>query len=92
MIADSLHGPTSGIVTLPHHLDWSGSSSYDLDEPAILATMYKTVLLEAATLEDLRTWLDRDRLTRIWPELWLPRALRRGWQERFPELGRAQGP
>lgn len=73
MIADSLdtfHGPTSGIVTLPHHLDWSGFATYDLDEPAILATMYKTILLEAATLEDLCTWLDRDRLTQIWPELW----------------------
>src|SRR5262245_21670950 len=34
VVADDLRdlrGPTQGTVTLPHHLDWSGSAVYDLD-------------------------------------------------------------
>ena len=83
---DELRGPTSGTVALPHHLDWSGSPVYDLDDPAELASMYKTVLNEAATVDDLRMWLNRQLLMRLWPTLWLPAALRRAWQQRFPML------
>jgi len=45
---DLLAGPTSGVVTLPRHLKWSGSPRYDLDQPGRIADMYRTVLNEAA--------------------------------------------
>lgn len=82
----ALHGPTTGTVTLPQHLDWSGHPEYDLTRPARLAGMYKTVLTEAATIDDLTTWLDHGTLVRLWPTLWLPPQLRRRWEERFPQL------
>jgi len=81
-----LRGPTEGTVTLPHHLDWSGRASYDLDRPARLASMYKAVLNEASTVKDLRDWLDRRKLIDLWPTLWLPPRLRALWESRFPEL------
>lgn len=89
VVADTLaalRGPTRGVVTLPHHLDWSGHAEYDLSRPARLAAMYKTVLTEASTVDELNTWLDQALLTRLWPTLWLPPPLRRRWEERFPEL------
>ena len=55
---DDLRGPTEGTVNLPQHLDWSGNASYDLDKPARLASMYRTVLNEASSTDDLRAWID----------------------------------
>jgi hypothetical protein len=81
-----LRGPTAGTVTLPHHLDWSGHATYDLDRPARLASMYRAVLNEASTVEDLRNWLDERVLIELWPTLWLPPRLRELWESRFPEL------
>jgi hypothetical protein len=81
-----LRGPTEGTVTLPSHLDWSGNSTYDLSKPARLASMYRTVLNEAASRADLSAWLDGQVLARVWPTLWLPAALRQQWESRFPEL------
>jgi hypothetical protein len=92
VVADDLgelRGPTAGTVTLPHHLDWSGSPDYDLGKPARLASMYETVLNEAATVDDLRTWIDGQLLLRLWPTLWLPASLRRAWLQRFPQLAAA---
>jgi hypothetical protein len=81
-----LGGPVSGTVTLDRRLDWSGDSTYDLDDPGDLQVMYQTVLNQATTAADLRQWLDGDTLRRLWPELWLPARLRALWQARFPEL------
>lgn len=81
-----LNGPTEGTVTLPSHLDWSGNSTYDLSKPARLASMYRTVLNEAATRADLSAWLDGRVLLREWRTLWLPAPLRQLWESRFPEL------
>ncbi|WP_434739297.1 hypothetical protein [Micromonospora sp. SH-82] len=89
VVADTLStltGPTAGVVTLPRHLDWSGHAEYDLSRPARLASMYKVVLTEAGTVDDLNTWLDADLLRHLWPTLWLPPRLRRHWEEAFPEL------
>lgn len=83
---DRRHGPTEGTVTLPRHLDWSGHAEYDLTRAARLASMYKVVLTEASTVEDLHTWLDADLLRRLWATLWLPPQLRQRWEEAFPEL------
>jgi hypothetical protein len=89
VIADDLadlRGPTAGTITLPQHLDWSGRASYDLNRPARLATMYKTVLNEASTGQDLRDWLSERVLIELWPTLWLPARLRGLWESRFPQL------
>lgn len=48
--------------TEPPHLDWSGHAEYDLSRPARLASMYKVVLTETSTVEDLTTWLSADLL------------------------------
>ena len=81
-----LRGPTEGTVTLPKHLDWSGNASYDLDKPARLASMYRTVLNEAGSSDDLHTWIDERMLVELWPTLWLPPQVRRLWESRFPQL------
>ncbi|WP_328342383.1 hypothetical protein [Micromonospora sp. NBC_00421] len=89
VVADSLTalaGPTAGVIILPRHLDWSGHAEYDLSRPARLASMYKVVLTEAGTVDDLNTWLHADLLRMLWPTLWLPPQLRRRWEEAFPEL------
>ena len=83
---DELCGPTAGTITLPQHLDWSGNATYDLGKPSRLASMYRIVLNEAGSAEDLRAWLDARVLARLWPTLWLPSALRRVWEDHFPEL------
>jgi transcriptional regulator with XRE-family HTH domain len=83
---DDLRGPSSGKISLPRHLDWSGSPHYDLDKPGVLASVYQTVLSEAASVADLNSWIDRDALVAMWPNLWLPPKIRRIWKERFPEL------
>jgi hypothetical protein len=92
VVADDLallRGPTAGVVTLPRHLDWSGSADYDLDAPGRLVDLYRTVLIEATKPGDLHAFLDRGTLTRLWPTLWLPAELRRTWEARFPQLRRA---
>ena len=81
-----LHGPAVGQVTLDRSLDWSGDSTYDLDDPGELRMMYQTVLNQAATTDDLSRWLNADILRRVWPLLWLPVRMRALWQARFPEL------
>jgi hypothetical protein len=83
---DELRGPTTGTISLPHHLDWSGSPHYDLDRPAQLASMYETVLNEAATVDDLRAWINGRELLTLWPTLWLPGPLRRAWEQKFSQL------
>ncbi|GAA2655717.1 hypothetical protein Adu01nite_51040 [Paractinoplanes durhamensis] len=82
----ALNGPTRGMITLPRHLDWSGHAEYDLSRAARLSSMYKVVLTEAGSVDDLCTWLNGELLLRLWPTLWLPPQLRRRWEERFPEL------
>lgn len=94
VIADDLfllRGPTSGTVTLPRHLDWSGEAEYDLDKPARVVDYYRAVLIEATKPADLHAFLDEATLRRLWPALWLPRDLRAAWEQQFPELTPAGG-
>ena len=84
-----LTGPTSGRVELPNRLLWSGvTRELDLDKPDMLGWMYEIVLREAVTVTELRTWLHGPTLVRVWPELYLPRGVRRAWESRHPELHR----
>jgi hypothetical protein len=92
VVADDLtllRGRTTGVITLPRHLDWSGSADYDLDSPGRIVDFYRTVLIEATKPADLHTFLDQATLTRLWPSLWLPQDLRRAWEDRFPDLRQA---
>jgi len=81
-----LRGPTTGVVLLPRHLDWSGLASYDLEAPGRIVDLYRAVLIEATSPEDLHTYLDEATLKRLWSYLWLPPALRSAWEETFPPL------
>jgi hypothetical protein len=83
---DLLRGPSSGTVHLPSHLDWSGNAVYDLDAPGRVVDLYRAVLIEAASPQDLYTYLDEKVLGRLWALLWLPAQLRKAWEQRFPVL------
>jgi hypothetical protein len=81
-----LHGPTSGVIELPHRLHWQRDRRVDLDKPYLLAWVYETVLTEAALREELRAWLDGPTLIRLWPDLFVPRGVRQAWEERHRVL------
>ena len=92
VIADlaSLRGPSHGTVTLPLCLYWSGPSPvFDLDDPFMARWLYQIVLREAASPEDLTTYLSAGLLITLWPELHLPRGVRHAWEELHPVLGAA---
>ena len=48
--------------------------------------LYQTVLREASRPEDLTGYLDRDTLMALWPELHLPRGVRRAWEDHHSVL------
>jgi hypothetical protein len=83
----SLRGPSRGTVELPLRLYWSGPSPvFDLDVPYLRRWLYQIVLREANRPEDLTSYLDRDTLIALWPELHLPRGVRQAWEEHHPQL------
>ncbi len=79
-------GPTSGIVSLPRHLKWSGSVRYDLDEPGRIMDLYRTVINEAAAPDDLHRYLNEAALRSLWETIWLPAPVRSAWERQFPDL------
>ncbi|GAA4216213.1 hypothetical protein [Actinocatenispora rupis] len=81
-----LNGPTTGVVQLPNRLLWQPDVHLDLSDRALLQFLYETVLREAHTGEELETWLDGETLIRLWPDLYLPRAVREQWERKHPEL------
>jgi hypothetical protein len=83
---DDLRGPTSGVVYLPRHLKWSGSARYDLDTAGRIMDMYRTVLNEAVSVDDLGAFLDRGALLDLWESMWLPDPVRQAWESRFHVL------
>ncbi|MET9337525.1 hypothetical protein [Nonomuraea sp. NPDC003804] len=86
---EELAGPTTGVVELPTHLDWSEQRVYDVDDDAQLGLMYERVIREAARVEDLRAYVNASILIRIWPRLYLPVQVRQAWEARFRDLARA---
>jgi hypothetical protein len=84
---DSLRGPAGGKVQLPLRLFWSlPDHQFDLDDPDTRRWYYETVLREASRPDDLTAYLDGATLVRLWPELYLPKGVRRAWEERHPSL------
>jgi len=82
-----LHGPVHGTVVLPLRLYWSPAGRlFDLDDPYMLRTVYEVVLQEAIHADELATWLNGDKLAEVWPQLWLPKGVRRAWEDYHPRL------
>jgi hypothetical protein len=85
-----LRGPVSGEHVLPLRLYWSPPGRvWRLDEAESLRLMYRYVLGEAIRAEELAEHLNGDQLVAVWPDLILPRAVRRAWEERHPQLAAA---
>lgn len=82
-----LAGPTDGTIRLPVHLDWSPNPVYDLDAPGRIIDLYRTVINDASSPEDLHTFLNKKMLKRLWTYMWLAVPVRRAWESRFQELG-----
>lgn len=83
----ALRGPAGGAVVLPLRLYWSPPGrSWDLGDPEMAAAMYEHVLGQAAREEELGAWLNAARLAELWPRLFLPKGVRRAWEERHPSL------
>ncbi len=88
-----LRGPVSGFVKLPLRLFWSlPDHRFDLDDPDMRRWYYQTVLREATRADDLTTYLDGATLTSLWPGLFLPKGVRRAWEERHQSLRATSGP
>jgi hypothetical protein len=73
-------------VELPHRLLWHPNRQVDLDNAALLAWVYETVLCEAASVSELEDWLDGATLIRLWPSIFVPRGVREAWEQRHPVL------
>jgi prevent-host-death family protein len=86
-----LRGPAHGVVELPLRLFWSAPDrTFDLDQPSMLQAMYEAVLREASRPDDLTSYLNGEVLLAAWPELYLPKGLRRAWEDRHPALRAAR--
>jgi len=86
-----LRGPARGVVELPLRLFWSAPGhAFDLDQPSMRQAMYEAVLREASRPDDLTGYLNGELLVAVWPELFLPKGLRRAWEERHPALRAAR--
>jgi hypothetical protein len=48
--------------------------------------LYRTVIREASTADELARYLHVEVLKRVWPQLVLPLQCRTLWEQRFPEL------
>ncbi len=82
-----LRGPTTGTIELPLRLFWSvPDHAFDLDDPDMRLWYYQTVLREASRAEDLSTHLDAATLVSLWPDLYLPKGVRRAWEEQHRSL------
>ena len=82
-----LRGPAGGVVELPLRLFWSlPGHRFDLDDPDARRWYYETVLREASRPDDLTAYLDGATLARLWDDLFLPKGVRRAWEEQHPAL------
>lgn len=87
---DDLRGPAAGVIKPVQHIQWSTRRPVRLDDPRQVCEWYAAVLRESVCDEDLETLLNRELLIRMWPEMILPGRVRAIWEQRFPELRRAE--
>ncbi|WP_405061525.1 hypothetical protein OG474_07715 [Kribbella sp. NBC_01505] len=79
---DDLTGPRHGSVTWPR----GDRRTYDLDDADAQHAFYEHVLVDAATVTELCSALNKDLLLALWPQLRPPRYCVRRWHDTFPEL------
>jgi hypothetical protein len=88
-----LRGPTRGVVELPLRLYWSAPDrTFSLDDPAERREVYTIVVREARRPDDLAVFLDGDTLIAVWPDIFLPKPVRRAWEDEHPALRSASPP
>ena len=79
------------MVELPLRLFWSAPDrTFDLDQPPMLRALYEAVLREASRPDDLTGYLNGEILVAVWPDLFLPKGVRRAWEDQHPELRAAR--
>lgn len=61
--------------------------TYDMADRADRVRVYEQVLREG-TEDDVRFYIDRDELARLFDELVLPPAVRRAWEQRLEQVRR----
>lgn len=81
-----LHGPSTGVVTLPITLSWTPRRRYDLGSETAARSLYQVVLREARVEGEIETYLNPDLLRRLWRSLTLPRPVREFWEAAHPAL------
>ena len=89
VVADDLtrlHGPSSGIMTLPITLNWTPRTRYDLANEAARRSLYQVVLREALDEVELEHYLEARLLRQLWGSLTLPRPVRDAWERQHPDL------
>jgi len=88
---DELHGPSSGPVTPPRRLWWSGEegTAFDLGNRGQAAELYEAIFEAARTYQDITDLLDARLLIQLWPELGMRRATRQAWEAAHPVLATA---
>ena len=88
-ILEQLAGPDRGEVQPPTALTGAPQRSYRLDIEHDAELLYRTVIREASTVDELARYLNVTVLKQVWPRLVLPPRCRTLWEQRFPELAQA---
>jgi hypothetical protein len=81
---EDLAGPTTGTVSLPLHVAWSGRRVYDVGDDDQRLVLYALLLAEAQR-EDLQRFVHRELLVNMWPRLrrLLGPHARRAWERQL---------
>ncbi|WP_157250021.1 hypothetical protein [Nonomuraea typhae] len=85
---DDLRGPAEGTVALPLHLAWSGLREFDLANPRLRMSLYRTVITSGGWA-DAVAYLNAATLAADWPTLrrGLGPHYRRAWENKHMLLG-----
>ncbi|GAA3414264.1 hypothetical protein [Streptosporangium vulgare] len=83
-----LRGPATGTVALPVHLGWSGLTEYDLVNPLLRMSLYRTVITGGGR-SDAESYLNAELLVADWPTLrrGIGPSYRRAWETKITTLG-----
>ncbi|MBY8872139.1 hypothetical protein K7640_09840 [Micromonospora sp. PLK6-60] len=82
-----LRGPSTGRVSLPVRLAWSGLTEFDVTDPRQRLTLYRT-LLDCGQRDDIIRYANAGLWRRDWPRIkrLTARRLVALWERRIPEL------
>lgn len=83
-----LRGPATGTVALPVHLGWSGLTEFDLVNPLLRMSLYRTVITGGGR-SDAESYLNAEHLVADWPTLrrGIGPSYRRAWETKITALG-----